>query len=138
MAPDRTLPEERIRRGFEAWNRGDFEGFLADAHPDIEYGPGIVVQRAEGEPVVYRGRDELRKFFDEWHSQWRMEISVSEVDEVGEWTLVLGRARLTGVQSGATFEQDVGWIGQGDEEGRLLRMYSYPSHAEARAAAESR
>ena len=137
VAPDRALFEERIRRGFEAWNRGDFDAFLEDVNPDIEYRPGIVVSRAEGEPVAYRGRDELREFFEEWHSQWRMEIAVDATEEIGEWVVVLGRARLTGVQSGAAFEQDVGFIGQADDEGRLLRIYSYPSHAEARAAAES-
>jgi ketosteroid isomerase-like protein len=135
VAPDRALVEERIRRGFESWNRGDFAAFLEDVHPDIEYAPGIVVSRAEGEPVIYRGRDELFRFFDEWHSQWRMEIAVGEIEEIGEWFVVLGRAKLTGVQSGAAFEQDVGWIGQADGEARLLRLYSYPSHEAAREAA---
>jgi ketosteroid isomerase-like protein len=97
-----------------------------------------VVGPAEGEPVVYRGREELRGFFDEWHSQWKMEITVGEVEQVGDWALILGRARLTGVQSGAAFEQDVGWVAQRDDEGRLLRMQSLPSHAEARAAFAAR
>jgi len=135
VAPDLAQFDERIRRGFESWNRGDFDAFVEDVHPDIEYVPGIVVSRAEGEPVVYRGRDELFRFFDEWHSQWQMEIAVLEVEEIGEWFVVLGRAKLTGVQSGAAFEQDVGFIGQADEEVRLLRLYSYPSHEAARAAA---
>jgi hypothetical protein len=65
-----------------------------------------------------------------------MEIAVSDLEQIGDWTVVLGRARFTGVQSGAAFEQDVGWIGQADDEGRLLRLYSYPSHEEARAAAQ--
>jgi ketosteroid isomerase-like protein len=135
VTPDRALFEDRIRRGFESWNRGDFDAFVEDVHPDIEYAPGIIVNRAEGEPVVYRGRDELFSFFDEWHSQWRMEIAVEEIEEIGEWFVVLGRAKLTGVQSGAAFEQDVGWIGQADDEARLLRLYAYPNHDAAREAA---
>ncbi len=124
-----------MRHAFEAWNQGDHVGWLADTHPDFEYGPGIVVGPAEGERVVYRSRDELRRFFEEWHSQWRMELTVIEVEEIAEdRVLVLGRARLTGVQSGATFEQEVGFVGQA-EDGLLRRLYSYPSHQAARDAA---
>ena len=134
---DRALLEERIRRTFAAWNAGDFDGWLEDTHPDIEYGPGIVVGPASGERVVYRGPDELRGFFDEWHSEWRMEITVTELEEVGDWFVILGHARLTGVQSGAAFEQDVGWIAQLEDD-LLRRLYSFPSHEEAREAATQR
>ena len=93
-----------IRRQFDAWNRGDFDGWLGDeAHPDIEYEAGILVGRAEGEQAVFRGREELRQFFDEWHSQWKMDMTIDELEQVGELASAdLGRARLTGVQSGAT------------------------------------
>ena len=47
--------EEAIRSSFEAWNEGDFERWLQQAHPDCEYGPGILIGRTEGEQVVYRG-----------------------------------------------------------------------------------
>src|SRR5687768_739234 len=136
--PVQPPPEEQemIRRAFEAWNEGDFESWLADAHPDAEYRPGIVVGPAEGEPIVYRGREELLRFFTEWHSAWGMKISAEEFEQVGEWTLVLGRVQFRGVQSGATAEQETGWIMQA-EDGRVRRIASYPTHEAARAAAEA-
>jgi ketosteroid isomerase-like protein len=136
VARDLPIPEDSIRRAFEAWNEGDFEKLMALSHPDVEYQPGIVVGPAAGEPVVYRGRDEMRQFFEEWHSQWQMQISVDAIEDLGEErALILGRARMTGAQSGVTLEQEVAWLGEG-EEGLMRRLYSYPSHAEARAAAE--
>jgi len=66
--PENAQPprEEEMRRAIEAWNAGDFDAWLAEAHADFEYRPGIIVGPAEGEPIVYRSRDELRRFFDEW------------------------------------------------------------------------
>jgi ketosteroid isomerase-like protein len=135
---DRTQPpdEATIRRQFDAWNRGDFDGWLGDeAHPDIEYEAGILVGRAEGRQAIFRGRDQLRQFFEEWHSQWKMEITVDKLEQVGAWLLMTGTAQLTGVQSGATVNQDIGLIAQ-YEDGKLRRLRSFPSPELARAAAE--
>ncbi len=133
--PDAPLDEERFRRAFAAWNEGDFDRFLEEAHPDMEYSPGIVVSRAEGEPVVYRGRDEMRRFFDEWHSVWRSELTVLGNEEFGDRILVTGRMRMTGGQSGVSVEQRVAFIGEA-EDGLLRRLWSYPSEEAARAALE--
>ncbi len=125
-----------VRRAFEAWNDGAFEAWLANTHPDVEYRPGIVVGPAEGEPIVYRGREELQRFFEEWHSAWGMKISADEFEQVGDRTLILGRVRFTGVQSGATAEQETGWVMEA-EDGRVRRLASYPTHEAARAAVEA-
>ena len=131
--PDAPLSEDRFRRAFAAWNEGDFDRFLEEAHPEVEYSPGIVVSRAEGEPVVYRGRDELRGFFDEWHSVWRSELTVLGSEEVGDQLLVTGRMRMTGTQSGVSVEQGVAFIAEA-EDGLLRRLWSYPSEEAARDA----
>jgi ketosteroid isomerase-like protein len=132
----RPLDEAVIRRAFEAWNNEDFEGFLDAAHPDIEYAPGIVVGQAEGKRVVYSGRKELRAFFDEWHSVWKTHLTLDLVEPAGEnAVLILGRMRMTGSQSGASAEQEVGWVGY-VEDGQLRRMESFPTQEAARAAAQ--
>jgi len=130
------VDEAVIRHAFEAWNARDFEGFLSTAHPDVEYTPGIVVGQAEGERITYRGREELRGFFDEWHSVWNAQLTLESVEPAGEdAVLILGRMRMTGAQSGASAEQEVGWVGH--VEGELLRqLESFPTHEAARAAAE--
>lgn len=132
--PDSPQPDEdRVRRSFAAWNAGDLDGWLGEAHPEAEYGPGIVIGRTEGEHVVYRGHDELRRFFDEWHSVWHAELALGAVERIGERILILGRMRLTGPHSGATVEQEAGWVGE-TEDGLLRRLWSYPSHESARKA----
>ena len=134
MSPgDAPLSEDRFRRAFAAWNEGDFDRFLEEAHPDMEYWPGIVVARAEGEPVVYRGRDEIRQFFDEWHSLWQSELTVLGTEDVGDQILVTGRMRMTGAQSGVSVEQRVAFIGELEDD-QLRRLWSYPSEEAARAA----
>ena len=137
--PENTQPppdKDAIKRQFEAWNQGDFDGWLGkEAHPDIEYEAGILVGRAEGVQAVFRGHEELRRFFDEWHTQWHMEFTVDEVELVGDCSLITGTARLTGVQSGVTVEQEVGLVGQ-YEDNLLRRIRSFPSQEQARAAAE--
>jgi ketosteroid isomerase-like protein len=132
---DRLPVDQAIRHAFESWNNGDFNAFFAQAHPDIEYAPGIVVGQAEGERVVYRGREELRAFFEEWHSVWRAHLTLESIEEFGEdMVLILGRMRMTGAQSGASAEQEVGWVGHVEDE-QLRRLESFPTHEAARAAA---
>ena len=124
--------KQAILRSFEAWNAGDFDAWLAEVAPIPEYSPGIVIGPAEGERVVYRGRDELRRFFDEWHSTWKTDLTILEIEEVDGRVLISGRMRMTGTQSGATVEQEVAWIGETDGEGRLQRLRSYPTPEIAR------
>jgi len=128
--------EEAIRSSFEAWNEGDFERWLQQAHPDCEYGPGILIGRTEGEQVVYRGRDELREFFDEWQTTWRTKLTIHSIEVYGNRALVLGRMRMTGNHSGATVEQDAAFISEVEDD-RLRRLWSYPSHEAAREAIEA-
>ena len=132
--PVPPLDRDAVRRSFEAWNAGDFDGWLAEVAPNPEYSPGIVIGPAEGERVVYRGRDELRRFFDEWHSTWKTELTILEIEEVEGRVLISGRMQMTGTQSGATVEQEVAWIGDLDAEGRLQRLRSYPTPEIAREA----
>ena len=136
MPENARLPvdEAVIRRAFEAWNREDFEGFLDAAHPDVEYAPGIVIGQAEGERVVY-GRDRLREFFDEWHTTWKTHLTLESIEPAGDdRVLILGKMRMTGAQSGASVEQEVGWLGYVENE-QLRRLESFPTHEAARAAA---
>jgi hypothetical protein len=90
-----------------------------------------VVGRTEGERIVYRGHDEAREFWDEWHYVWQTKLTISSLEATGGRHLVLGRMRMTGAQSGVTVEQDAAWIVE--VEGDLIRrLWSYPSHDAAR------
>ena len=50
---------ELVRRGFEAFNRGDFEGVAAEFAPDFEYVASGAIPGVGG---VYRGPEEYTRF----------------------------------------------------------------------------
>ena len=52
--------EQVYRRAIDAVNRGDLEGFLASAHPDVEF--TSLIAEAEGE--TFHGHDGVRQW---WH-----------------------------------------------------------------------
>jgi len=52
---------ETLRRGYEAVNRGDIEGFIANVHPDVEFTSLI----AESEGETFRGHDGVRRWWKE-------------------------------------------------------------------------
>jgi len=69
---------EAVRASMDAWNRGDVDGWLEPSHPEIEW-RSDVVRRVEGSDTVYRGRDGLRRYWDEWHALWQVNIDLEEV-----------------------------------------------------------
>jgi hypothetical protein len=81
-----------VRRSYEAFERGDLDGVLADMHPEIEW------HQAQGLPHggYYRGIDEVRRnIFDPLDEEWWDEFSAvpDEFLDAGEHVVVLGRYR---------------------------------------------
>jgi ketosteroid isomerase-like protein len=59
---------ERLRQAYDAVNQGDFEPFLAGAHPDLEYRANL--QAVMGESGTYRGREGLAEYVKDLRSVW--------------------------------------------------------------------
>jgi hypothetical protein len=81
-----------VRRSYEAFERGDLDGVLADMHPEIEW------HQAQGLPHggYYRGIDEVRRnIFDPLDEEWWDEFSAvpDEFLDAGDHVVVLGRYR---------------------------------------------
>jgi ketosteroid isomerase-like protein len=100
---------EMVEDAIRAWNAGDCEGWLRPTHPDAEWS-SAVVRQMEGPETVYRGREELRRFWEEWHSVWDLTIEISELRDLGETVLVIGDMRTRGQVSGIDLAQSVGWV----------------------------
>src|SRR5262245_62636227 len=49
---------ELVRRAYDAFNRGDFEGWLAALDPDVEWDERYIAPDA----AVYRGHDGVRRW----------------------------------------------------------------------------
>ena len=120
---------DAARRGLDCWNRGDVDAWLESCHPEIEW-VSEISRRIEGTERVYRGPAELRRFWDDWHSVWDLTVEVSEIRDLGDTVVILGRIRTRGEGSGIDLEGPVAYVN--DFDGGLVRkMRSYLDHAEA-------
>jgi ketosteroid isomerase-like protein len=106
------------RRSLDAWNRGDLNAWLETGHPEIEWTSGIATE-VEGTEAVYRGEEEMRGFWDEWHSLWDLTIEVSEIRDFGDTVLALGHIQTHGKTSGVDLERPVAYVYE--LEGGLVR-----------------
>jgi ketosteroid isomerase-like protein len=117
------------RGAMEAWNRGDLEAWLATGHPDIEFISSVVAE-VEGAERVYRGLAEMRGFWDEWHSVWDATIEISEVRDLGDTVVLLGRMRTRGRASGVPLERPVTYVSE-FEGGLIRKLRAYRDAEEA-------
>ena len=92
-------PLDIVKRSYEAFDRGDMDGVVADLHPEIAW------HQAQGLPHggLYEGIDAVRKnVFDPLDEEWWDEFRAvpSEFLEAGEQVVVVGRYQGTAKASG--------------------------------------
>jgi uncharacterized protein len=125
---------EIIRRGLDAYNRGDVDAVLETADPDIEFVPlrSLIVGGS------YHGHDGIRKFFEDLDEEWDdFSISKEEFREREDAVLLLGEFEATGKASGMQVQHPVAWLFE-LRSGKVVRMRAFSSQDEAlRAIAES-
>ena len=120
-----------LRRGYEAFTRGDRPAVTDLATPDVEWGathfPGI--------EDVYRGPDAMQQWMDTIRSAWdEFEVTLDEVlHDGGDVVVVAERVRGRGRESGAEVEMRVFsmyWF----KEGRVRKRRAF---TERKAALEA-
>ncbi len=88
---------EATRRGIDAWNRRDLDGWLADLPPDFEWSPA---SPAAVERSVFKGHAEIRKAFILIFETWdEFRFEESEIRDLGISVLWLGRVHARGKSS---------------------------------------
>jgi ketosteroid isomerase-like protein len=125
---------EVVQRAVEAYNRRDVEALVAEAHPDVEWYPAILVMLS-GKETVYRGHEGIRqlmKDIDETLAVAHAELS--EFRDLGDRVLALGRFKTRGKASGVDTESPVGYLGD-FRDGKFVRVRTYLDPAEALEAA---
>jgi ketosteroid isomerase-like protein len=123
---------EIVRRGYEAYNRGDIDGTAADFAPDCEYIPSGALP---GGRDIIHGPEEYKRYigwlqseFDDAHAE------IHELVDAGDAVLASLTLRGRGRQSGAP----VGWaLWQvwTFQDGKVIRGEAFTSPDEAREAA---
>ena len=73
---------EVVRRGYEAFNRGDLDGMVADFAPTFEY---VASGAVPGTGGVYRGPEGLREFMGWFFGKFsNARAEINELTEAGE------------------------------------------------------
>jgi ketosteroid isomerase-like protein len=114
---------ELVRSAFEAWNRGDIDGFAALAAEDIAWLE--VSGRPEGGASERFGRERLRRslesLFDAWESY---HVEVERIEEAGERVLAIVREVARGRASGMEIDGRWGYLAT-VRNGEIVRIEAY-------------
>jgi hypothetical protein len=124
-----------VEAAVRSWNAQERESFLALFHPKAIWSSAIKRQ-VEGGEGLYRGREEIGGFWDEWHAVWEdLEMVTSEliIPRKG-CVFAWGELRGRGTTSGAGTERPFGWVFQ-IEDGLIRDVRAYLSRTEALEAA---
>ena len=121
---------ELYKRGFDAYNRRDVEAVLDTLHPEVEWHPLLPVLLG-GEGTVYRGFDGVRELVRELDEAFTdLQSELTEVRDLGEQVLAIGRLRGRGKQSGAVTETTIAWLVElRNGKGFRIREYLDPNEA---------
>jgi hypothetical protein len=117
------------------WNQGDRERFLGAFHPEGKWSSAIKRQ-VEGGEGLYSGREEIGRFWDEWHAVWsELKINLSEIRSPRDGSVfACGAVHGTGFGSDVGTERPFGFVFR-IEDGLIREVRAYLSREEALEAA---
>jgi ketosteroid isomerase-like protein len=126
--------EALAREMYAAITRRDFDAVEARVHPDV-VAESLVM---EPEATVYRGRGGMRQYMDdlfEVFPDWRGEVD--DVEELGDWALVLVHVSGHAASSGVEVDERA-WGTVRFQDGLLAEVRFFRTESEARDAMVSR
>ncbi len=124
---------EIVRRGYEAFNRGDLEGMVADFAPNFEYAPTGAIPGFDRD--VYRRPEGLMEFVGWMREEFEdPRAEIQELIEAGDQVLVRVTARGRGKQSGVESSWHF-WHLWTVQHGKIVHGQGFVSREEALEAA---
>jgi ketosteroid isomerase-like protein len=122
------MSEENIeifKRTAEAWNRNDFDAWIDQFDPEVEWFTLL---------EVYRGHAGARKAWESLKGTMQIRARFDDIRDLGESVLALGQMQGTGQTTRLDFTDEnaqlVTYRG-----GKVVKIRSFRSHAEALEAA---
>jgi len=120
------------KRGIDAFNRRDVDGFSEVATADFEFVPALLAM-VEGGSI--RGRAGLEAFFEAIPNTWdEFRTLAEDFRDLGDRVLVLGRVAERGRGSGVELDAPMGLL-LDFRANRISRARAYLDHGEALRAA---
>jgi ketosteroid isomerase-like protein len=124
---------EAFNRALEAIDRRHVEALLEELDPEVEWHPGVLVP-FEGE-AVYRGHEGVREMVgDIFDVLAEFDAQYSEIRDLGDRIVAIGRLRTRGSESGAVTESPYAAVTD-FRNGRAIRVRTYLDPNEALEAA---
>jgi ketosteroid isomerase-like protein len=119
---------EKVRRAYEAFNRGDSEGMVADVAPEFEYvGTGLI----PGVGGAYSGAEGLRQFLESFWGEFdEPRVEIRELIEAGDQVVAALTFQGRGKQSGVETKWDL-WHVLTLRDGLAVRQQAFTSESEA-------
>jgi uncharacterized protein len=121
---------EAFKRGLEAGNRGDVETLLEELDPEVEWHSALHALLG-GEQTVFRGHDGVREMLRDLNEAFgEIHIEISEIRDLGDRLVAIGRNRARGKGSGAEVETPLALVTE-VKNGKtiLIRGYLDPKEA---------
>jgi ketosteroid isomerase-like protein len=125
---------EVFKRGAEAYNRRDIEALFQDLDPEVEWHSALLIPFG-GEETVSRGHDGVREVMSEvFDALAEIHLEYSEIRDLGDRIVGIGRISTRGKQSGAVTDMAFGTVAD-MKNGKAVRIWTYLDPQEALEAA---
>ena len=121
---------EIVRRVAEAFNRRDVSGMVEEHDPDVEWHPAMQTSLG-GEATVYRGHEGIRAMMRDFYEVFaEIHVDVSEIRDIGDRAVLIGRLRVRGKESGVETESPAAYVVDlGNSKVIQVRTYLDPAEA---------
>ena len=121
---------EAFTRGLEVGNRGDVETLLEVLDPEVAWHSALHALLG-GEATVYRGHDGVREMLRDLYEAFdEIHIEISEIRDLGDRLVAIGRTRARGKASGADVESPIGFVTE-LKNGKAISIQGYLDPREA-------
>jgi ketosteroid isomerase-like protein len=125
---------EIVRRNNDAYNRRDLDAYFDTVAETVTFRSRFSAMDRR----VYRGRDDLRRYFAELDEVWsRYEMNLERLVAVGTRVAGLFHLHAVGRESGLQLEEHPGVVFR-LEAGKVVQIDAYPTQAEALEAVRQR
>jgi uncharacterized protein len=120
---------ENVRRGYEAFARGDLDAVLERLDSDVDWHPAIA-------PILgvetVRGKEAVRRFFtrDLFEGFDKFRAEPLSLEDLGDFVLVMVRYIGRGESSGIEMDQEFATLYE-LRGGKTVTMRDYPTRADA-------
>jgi ketosteroid isomerase-like protein len=123
---------EIVRRGLDAFSRGDLEGVLDDLAPGFEFHPS---GRFMDTQQVYRGREGFVEFWGRFRAAWEeITVRIERIEDLDDRVLTLGTFHGKGGGSGVEVHGEAAWLHTINND-LIVHLRSFATWKEALEAA---